>query len=170
MKVSGIYQIQSKTKPERIYIGSAISFTKRWRVHLSYLRRGDHHSVKLQNHYTKYGEGDLQFSILLLCEKEDLIKVEQAYLDTYHPWFNVRLIAGSALGWKHSEETKQVMSKKATGRKSPNKGVTFSDEHKKNLSISHQGQVPWMKGKHVSKESKQKRKDTLARNKLNKTA
>jgi GIY-YIG catalytic domain. len=64
MNTSGIYKIESKLKPERIYIGSAINIGQRWRVHLSDLRKQKHHSKKLQNHYNKYGEVDLSFSIL----------------------------------------------------------------------------------------------------------
>ncbi len=73
MKLSGIYQIQSKIKPERCYIGSAIHISNRWTKHLSELRLNRHHSRKLQLHYNKYGESDLQFSVLLGCEKEDLL-------------------------------------------------------------------------------------------------
>ena len=76
MKLPGIYQIQSKIKPQRIYIGSAINIQKRWWMHLFDLRKNKHSSSKLQRHYDKYGESDLQFSILLGCEKENLIKVE----------------------------------------------------------------------------------------------
>jgi hypothetical protein len=34
-KISSIYQIQSKIKPERIYIGSAVNIKHRWGIHLS---------------------------------------------------------------------------------------------------------------------------------------
>ena len=76
MKISGIYKIESKIKPERIYIGSAVNISRRWNWHYGALRNGRHHSLKLQRHYDKYGESDLQFIILLGCEKEDLIKIE----------------------------------------------------------------------------------------------
>ena len=70
-KVSGIYKIQSIIKPERIYIGSAVNICDRWRCHLKDLKNGNHGNGKLQNHFNKYGEIDLQFSILLGCEKQD---------------------------------------------------------------------------------------------------
>jgi group I intron endonuclease len=98
MKISGIYQIQSKIKPERIYIGSAININSRWNMHLFRLRKKEHHSIKLQNHYNKYRESDLQFSVLLGCDKGDLIKIEQYFIDSYNPWFNIAKKAGSALG------------------------------------------------------------------------
>ena len=52
---SGIYKIQSKCKPDRIYIGSAINIEGRKRAHFSRLKHGYHHSIKLQRHYDKYG-------------------------------------------------------------------------------------------------------------------
>lgn len=99
MKISGIYQIQSKIKPERIYIGSAINIDDRWRCHLKDLRKNKHQR-KLQNHFNKYGESDLQFSILLPCEKADLIKTEQYFIDSHKPYFNICPTAGSVLGLK----------------------------------------------------------------------
>ena len=53
MKISGIYKIQSKLKPDRIYIGSAVNIRTRWNVHLCNLRNSMHHSKKLQRHFDK---------------------------------------------------------------------------------------------------------------------
>ena len=38
MAVSGIYKIESKIKPERCYIGSAVNINRRWNVHLRALK------------------------------------------------------------------------------------------------------------------------------------
>ena len=110
---SGVYKIQSKVKPERVYIGSAVSIPERWGNHLYRLARNDHHSIKLQRHYNKYGKNDLVFSIIVGCDKDDLIVTEQFYIDAYNPWFNICSKAGSLLGFKHSEETKKKMSESA---------------------------------------------------------
>lgn len=69
-----IYMIQSNIKSKRCYIGSAVNYNIRKRLHLSQLKNNKHHSIKLQNHYNKYGKDDLIFSTLICCEKEDLIK------------------------------------------------------------------------------------------------
>jgi hypothetical protein len=55
MKISGIYQIQSKKNPNRIYVGSGISIQHRWWYHLRNLKKGIHCNGKLQNHCNKYG-------------------------------------------------------------------------------------------------------------------
>jgi len=110
MKISGIYKIQSQIKPERIYIGSAIDINHRWKMHINDLRKNKHGSIKLQRHFSKYGEVDLQFSILLGCDKEDLIKTEQYFIDSYNPFFNICKTAGSWLGHRHSAESRKKQS------------------------------------------------------------
>ena len=109
MKISGIYQIKSNIKPERVYIGSAVNIQNRWALHLFLLRKKQHHSLKLQRHYNKYGESDLSFTILLGCRKEDLLKVEQYFIDSYNPYFNICRQAGSQFGIKRSEKTKKKL-------------------------------------------------------------
>lgn len=135
MKVSGIYKIQSKVKPERIYIGSAVDIKSRWRIHKHHLRMNKHHSLKLQRHYDKYGVDDLQFSILLVCEKEGLIANEQLSIDSLSPYFNACKVAGSRMGVKHTEETKKKMQ-----------GRVISEETKKIWSRQRIGRAAWNKG------------------------
>ena len=69
--ISGIYKIQSKIKPERIYIGSAVNMSNRIIKHKQDLKKNIHCNNKLQNHYNKYGLADLIFSILMSCSKEE---------------------------------------------------------------------------------------------------
>lgn len=157
MNISGIYQIQSKLKPERIYIGSAMNIHNRWGVHLCDLRKNQHANKKLQNHFNKYGESDLQFSILLGCEKEYLIVNEQFFIDSYKPFFNIRIKADSNLGVKYSEEVCKKMGALAKGRPSPNKGKKASEETRKKQSEAKKGKYDGKKnpfyGKQHTKES-----------------
>jgi group I intron endonuclease len=164
MKISGIYKIQSKIKPERIYIGSSINIKTRWFDHLNHLRKNKHHSKKLQNHFNKYSETDLQFSILLSCDKDDLIKHEQFFIDIYKPWFNCSPTAGNCLGVKHSEETKNKHREMAIkfGNKPPNKLGTHhicSEETKHKISISKIGS-------HHTEESRNKIREASINRKL----
>lgn len=117
MKQSGIYQIQSKVKPERIYIGSAISIHSRWKQHLCRLKRHIHHSQKLQRHYDKYEETDLMFTIIEPCLPMGLLAREQEYLDKLKPYFNNCKIAGSTLGRKAPIEERMYISKRLMGNK-----------------------------------------------------
>jgi group I intron endonuclease len=147
LKHSGIYKIQSKKKPSRCYVGSAKNMALRWASHLYNLKRGKHHTPKLQHHYDKYGKNDLEFSVLLCCDIEDLIITEQFFIDALSPWFNHRKKADSNLGMKYSEESKARMrgkhwrwsdesrlkmkgnkngigNKGAVGKAPPNKGIS----------------------------------------------
>ena len=136
MENSGIYKIQSKIKPDRIYIGSAINISHRWSEHLWQLSKNKHHSIKLQRHYNKYGKNDLMFSILICCDKEDLIITEQFYLDSHKTYFNNYRTADSPLGYKHTEKAKKKMRdyNKRIGIKPPSPlGRKLSDETKKKL-------------------------------------
>jgi group I intron endonuclease len=139
-KISAIYKIQSQINPKRIYIGSAVNLNHRWLCHLSNLRNNKHHSIKLQRHFNKYGESDLQFSILLGCEKEDLLKTEQYFIDSYNPYFNVCKTAGSQLGMKRSDSYKIKCRERMIGKVSKTKGRHFnspSNETRLKMSLSH---------------------------------
>jgi len=149
MNISGIYQIRSKFKPERVYIGSAKNISKRWECHLRELRKNKHHSKQLQYHFNKYGESDLQFSILLGCNKEDLLKTEQYFLDFYNPFFNTYKTAGSPKGYTHTKETLKKISEAQMGKKNPNYGKKFSDEHRRKISEGRKGII-------ISEETRRK--------------
>ena len=60
--VSGIYLIEN-TVNGKVYVGSAVNFNERFRVHNYYLSRGSHHSPKLQYAWNKYGEKSFTFKI-----------------------------------------------------------------------------------------------------------
>lgn len=146
MIYSVIYKIQSIKCPDKCYIGSAVNYNKRRNIHLFHLKRGDHHSIILQRHFNKYGIEDLQFSILLGCDKEDLIKHEQYFIDSYNPYFNVCKKAGSVLGRKMSDETKQKIRLSNLGKKHRE----FSDETKKRISEALRRRPP------ISEETRNK--------------
>lgn len=140
MAISGIYKIQSKCKPERCYIGSAINIQNRWSTHLCQLRKNKHGSKKLQNHYNKYGEADLLFSVLLGCDKIDLLKHEQYFIDACNPYFNYCKIAGSVLGvkWKLSKEAIEARKHRPGNRL----GHKLSEETKRKISINSRSRTP----------------------------
>jgi len=106
---SGIYAIIN-IKTKKFYIGSAMKFSKRKNLHLHNLRKGKHHSKYLQNSYNKHGEDVFVFKVLEYVEDENnLLKVEQKYLDIYFhtgATYNICSTAGSQFGTKHTTETK----------------------------------------------------------------
>lgn len=130
LNICGVYKIQSKIHPDRCYIGSAINITNRFYKHKTALRHNWHHSPILQTHYDKYGMDDLVFSIVAVCERDDLIPIdgtiwiEQVFIWVYahekhnkeKPYFNVESNAGSRINHIDSEETKEKRRNSMVGK------------------------------------------------------
>lgn len=64
--------------------------------------------------------------ILEYCEPENVIEREQYYLDTLKPEYNILKIAGSTLGYTHTEETRE----KLRGENNPMFGITGEKHHR----------------------------------------
>ncbi len=125
-----IYKISSISHPDRIYVGSAINPRRRKRDHFRRLKVKCHPNNKLQNHSNKYGVDDLIFETLEeVKDVRILVEREQYYIDNLKPYFNLCLVAGSQLGMKRSDETKEKMRIKASRKRKP-----LSAEHKANVS------------------------------------
>ena len=114
-KDSGIYCIEH-IPSGRTYIGSAVNFAGRWRMHRSTLRRGKHHSPYMQKVWDKYGEEEFVFRIIEKCSRERLIEREQHHLDTCKPVFNHCRVAGSSAGREASQEARAKMSAAHKGK------------------------------------------------------
>lgn len=162
MKQSGIYKIESKLCPDKIYIGSASSFSDRKSRHLKDLKQNRHPNKKLQNHFNKYGQTDILFTFIEPCFQGFLIIREQYYIDKLKPWFNICQIAGNSYGRIVSEETK----KKMQGRIPWNKGVrgtVLSKEIRLKMSESQKGKTGFWKGKKLSEITKKKMSEAQKR-------
>lgn len=71
----------------------------------------------------KYGYANFSLEILEYCEPEDCIKKEQYYIDLLNPEYNILKIAGSPLGYNHSEESKRKISERMKGNKNAKNGL-----------------------------------------------
>ena len=133
---SGIYYILNVFNG-KIYIGYAVSILKRWRVHKHLLRNRKHHNRHLQSAWDKDGEDALLFGIIETVEDAAvLLEREQHWINYYESHndekgYNLRPLAGSMLGHKHSDATR------------------------KKLSASHKGHAPWNKGKKMEGKYKE---------------
>jgi group I intron endonuclease len=126
MSDSGIYQITNTINGKR-YIGSSVDFQKRWTLHARRLDKNIHHCHHLQAAWNKYGADCFEFAIIERCEKCELLTREQYYLDTLKPEYNISPTAGSRLGVKERQETRD----KKSGKRGPR-----SDEDRMNRRIS----------------------------------
>ena len=134
-KKSGVYVIKN-TVNNKVYIGSAVNIYQRIKDHVKCLKSKNHRNSLLQNHFNKYGMS-FYFEVLELCEKENLINVEQFMLNKYMSYerkngFNINKVASSMLGFKHTDKTKKAWSDKR-------KGVKLTKEAKINMSKAKSG-------------------------------
>jgi group I intron endonuclease len=140
---SGIYQIRNIIN-NKVYIGSSKNLGKRELDHFSALERGNHHNTYLQRAWNKYGRDVFKFDIIRECKEENLLKIEQFYLDKYkynkkNILYNTSLIAGRV---EMNEETRKKISKS-------NKICYSSKEQKLRMSNLHKNKI-------VSKETREK--------------
>ena len=88
----GVYVIENGVNGHR-YIGSAVSFKKRFREHHRQLSEGRHHSRYLQRAWDKYGADAFRFKPLLYCDRHNLIGYEQNAMDVMRPEYNIAPVA-----------------------------------------------------------------------------
>lgn len=138
MSQTGIYAIQNNLNG-KAYVGSAVTFRKRWSLHRCALGRGSHHARPLQQAWDKYGAE--AFSFIVLEEVADpalLTEREQVWIDKYRRGnraYNMARVAGSRLGMRSSPETRAKISAAAKGRK-------LTDEARANMRAAALARSP----------------------------
>jgi len=80
-KCNGVYFIKNITN-DRLYVGSTVRFSKRFKSHISSLKAGTHSNKFLQHDWNKCGEDSFIFEVIEVTE-EKLVR-EQYYLDKYY--------------------------------------------------------------------------------------
>lgn len=147
----GVYAIRHKPTG-RCYVGGSINVRDRWKSHRHGLRRG-HDNPKLRQASTKDGPAAFEFVLLEHATPSDLLEREQFWidaLDAVQSGFNIAPVAGSLLGFRHSEDTKSLLRDRGTGRKF--EGRTMSVEGRQRLSAALKGRP----GQPMSTEAKAK--------------
>lgn len=137
---AGIYLIRN-TRSGKVYVGSAVYLYGRMRHHARRLELGLHRNTHIQSAWNKDGPISFSFAALLYCAPEHLIFFEQRAIDSFlesagrRSLYNLDLVAGSALGRHHSEETK---AKIKVGRT----GIPHSEETKAGYREARKGTRP----------------------------
>lgn len=117
----GIYLILN-TVNQHFYIGSTVNLRRRWSQHIWYLDNNRHHNPHFQNAWNKYGGCSFVYFVLeIVPDMQSILAAEQRWIDETdaaikRDCYNVCATAGSHLGRKRSEETKQRMSRAQTGK------------------------------------------------------
>ncbi len=105
---SGIYEIINLAN-NKFYIGSAVDMFHRWQTHEWRLNQGTHGNKHLQAAFDKYGYENFKFKVLEYCEKDQLAKLEQFWIDWTRACelgYNIRKDATSNAGVVRSEEVR----------------------------------------------------------------
>jgi group I intron endonuclease len=119
MNNMGIYKIVNLIN-NKIYVGSSNNFNNRKYNHFSYLRNNRHYNKHLQQSFNKYGSDNFIFETIEYVKDESKLLEREQYwidkLDVCNPevGYNNDIVAGkppSFLGKKHSEETRNKISK-----------------------------------------------------------
>lgn len=130
IKVCGVYEIRNIITGDK-YIGSSLNIKLRFTEHRRLLKLNKHHSTILQNSYNKYGLSNYKFSIICKCNPNLRLHLEQCYLDSVKPYYNVSKSAIAPMqGRKHSEATKLLFKKRKPkkGKEHPNYGTKWTEE------------------------------------------
>lgn len=109
MNLCGIYRIRH-TASGNSYVGQSTNILDRFARHKSSLRKGSHHSPRLQNSWSKHGAESFSFDILELCDVTRLTEREQSWMDTTRSLFNACPAAESRRGYKYTEEQRNQLS------------------------------------------------------------
>lgn len=90
--LKGIYKITCLSS-NKYYIGSSINVVRRFQSHMRDLKANRHINPILQNTYLKYGRESFLYEVIeevTIGTYEELLILEQHYLDTLHPELNIR--------------------------------------------------------------------------------
>ena len=148
--VAGIYTL-TNTINGKMYVGYTTDLYTRDKKHLSELRSNTHPNAHLQNAWNKYGESAFEFDSLEECEERFLVALEHYWLlllrtkeDEFG--YNIKETNPNSVGGRHSQKTKDKISKINKGRKRPDNKLTWggrkhSEESKKRISESRKGKA-----------------------------
>lgn len=146
MKISGIYKIINKTN-RKYYIGSSKDIKYRWHKHKYSLNNQSHSNSHLQRAWVKYGSNNFDWIIIEKIPIENLLTVEQRYLNIAKSekskCYNSSFIAGKI---EMTEEIKKKISLSLYGNKR-RFGLSHTADTKTKISNS-------LKGKPKSEEWK----------------
>lgn len=158
---TGIYLIKNNING-KVYVGSSVNIKKRFAEHKRILKLNEHHSNKLQNAWNKYGELAFSFYIIQHSLKEDLLIVEQYWIDFFDSsnlGYNCSKSAGSPMSnRKHTKESKVKMSLAKKDR-------ILSESHKLNIRKACEGINKGLQAR-LGKKNSQHQKDAIRKSRI----
>lgn len=145
---AGVYCLVNLTNGN-IYIGSSINLGVRMRNYLNttFLKNRKNSNMPITKSLLKYGHDNFSVLIIEYVDMKNITSRETYYITHHLPYYNVLKQGYSSLGYKHTEDTKKMLSELAKNR-------IHSDETKALISKALTGENnPFYNKKH-SVESK----------------
>jgi hypothetical protein len=99
----------------------------------------------------KYGYSQFRLEILEYCDRSELIKREQYYIDLLKPEYNISAAASPMTGRKHSSESIELIRLSALSRKR----TKLSAEAKANIGLANPRSVPVIVTNNITGEIKE---------------
>lgn len=84
MRKAYIYTITLPHDDKKFYVGSTVALSAREKQHTTGLKKGSHHSKKLQRSYKKYKCKTINFKVIEECSQEIRNEREQFWIDHYN--------------------------------------------------------------------------------------
>lgn len=114
---SGVYCLINNINGHT-YVGSSIHVASIMRNYLNnaFLKSRQNRNMPIVKALLKYDQSNFSVWILEYVEPEDLATRETFYITLIIPYYNVLKQGYSSLGYKHTEETKQLLSELAKNR------------------------------------------------------
>jgi len=114
---SGVYCLVNKINGHT-YIGSSINLASRMKNYLNntFLKNKNNNNMPITKALLKYDQSNFSVLIMEYVEAEFLTIRETFYIVTFVPYYNVLKQGYSSLGYKHTEETKKLLSELRTNK------------------------------------------------------
>lgn len=131
--ICGVYSITNKLNNKK-YIGKSDNIYVRWDEHRKDLNKCVHHNKHLQRAWNKYGEENFIFEIVEKCKNDDIAYQRERYwvryYDSFKNGYNMNEGGTGGLGYTHTEENIEKMSKLQKERmKNPKAREKLSQAH-----------------------------------------
>lgn len=132
----GVYKI-TNTLNGHCYIGSSATIEQRLKRHYYDLVKNIHRSIYLQRAFNKYGKTVFELEVLEECTKDVLIEREQFWMDKELPIYNMSKVAGSCLGYKHTQESTEKKRKYALDNNVKPPESTWKDKQRAIIMLNY---------------------------------
>lgn len=123
---SGVYFLINNINGHT-YVGSSINIAARMRNYLNnaFLKSKQNNNMPIVKALLKYGQSNFSLWILEYVDHSTLTLRETFYIILLMPYYNVLKQGYSSLGYKHTEETKNLLSELAKNRTHSDKTKTL---------------------------------------------